>query len=53
MIGLVPKGYGRNKIGGAILVAGSVICVPVDIIGIIAGVNAFKLDDGNTWPTNY
>jgi hypothetical protein len=45
IIGLVLIGIGQNKIGGVILVIGSVICIPIGLVGIMGGINAFKLDD--------
>ena len=45
IIGLILIGIGQNKLGGGILIAGSVICIPIGFVGITAGVNAFKLDD--------
>ena len=45
IIGLILIGIGQNKLGGGLLIAGSVICIPIGFVGIMAGVNAFKLDD--------
>ena len=45
IIGLILIAIGQNKLGGGILIAGSVICIPIGFVGISAGVNAFKLDD--------
>ncbi len=45
IIGLILICIGQNKLGGGILIAGSVICIPIGFVGVMAGVNAFKLDN--------
>ena len=45
IIGLILVGMGQNKLGGGMLVAGSIICIPIGFVGVLAGITAFKLDD--------
>ena len=44
LLGVILIGTGVHKGGGIALIAGSVLCIPIGMVGIIAGKNAMNLD---------
>ena len=45
LLGLILIAVGVNKPGGIALIIGSVLCIPIGMVGIYAGINAMKLED--------
>ncbi len=45
LLGVILIGAGVHKGGGIALIVGSVLCIPIGMVGIIAGKNAMKLDN--------
>lgn len=44
LLGLILIAAGANKPGGVVLIIGSVLCVPIGLVGVFGGINAMKLD---------
>ena len=45
VIGVILVGVNKNKVGGVLIIIGSIPCIPIGIIGGIAGRLAFTLSD--------